>query len=191
MTRNALVVFCEGHTEKRFVEALCGPGTVVRIIGNGKGVRIEHIVAQVASQLRLMKSVQNAIVILDREKRQEAANVLADDIRAQLEQAHCGVRFAVGIADREFESWIIADKASLARDLGCDVDTLDKINAEGEFGSAILAECFHRHDRPFHKPVDGPRLLKAAEPRAIAQRSPSASAILEQLTDVDCWWLKK
>ena len=106
MPRPAFIV--EGRMEQKIIQATCPDTPVVLINCNGDNVEVSTMARFIDTQARILKRYDPKIVICDREGRTMEAEAMASGIKASLVAQQSPGNFIVGVADREFENWILA-----------------------------------------------------------------------------------
>jgi len=179
------VFLVEGQTEKLFIEQICPGAKILRLEINGRDVAIDAIVGRAATLIRLQQGrTSPSIILFDREDRRESANAIAQEVSTKLSQLLPSEHIIVGVADKMFENWILADWESL-RSV---VDDLQPAPAttEGINGKALLKRLLPNYS----KTLDGPRLLRSARATFIRLQSQSFDAFRAQLA-LPCRWLHR
>jgi len=169
----------DGVTEKRFVQAICTDHPVKLTNLNGNSVTTAALAKQLASLIRLWKQrYYPVVVVVDLEKRSQSAAEFATDLRVALEQHGIDDLLVIGVADQMIENWMIADP-----DLWPEQEIPE--NVDGRSGATVLK----RYMKEYDKAANGPQLLQRSRASEIGRRSPSFSALREQLIELECHWL--
>jgi hypothetical protein len=172
------IFFVDGQTEQRVIQSFC-KGTPVQVTGlNGKSVSIVAIAKKLAALIKL-RGGRNypIIVIIDREQRLESFEQIAIQLRSALDaEGLQNEDIRIGVADKMFENWILADWLSLTQD-----QTPPK-KMEGRHGTGEIRKVVEK----YNKSTDGVRLFKAASQERIYANSNSYRHLVDQLTDIDC-----
>lgn len=181
MSNPAFIV--DGFTEKNIIQSLC-PGMPVRRTDlNGKNVSLEAMSKRIASLIRLLNNRNYPIIILvDKEDRNIPNEFMCEELRRLItEQGVNDLELKIGVADRMIENWIIADWEKISLNI-----TKPEIT-DGLRGSSKLRELLGSYG----KTTDGVEMFLNATPQRIYQNSPSYRFFIDQLKDVDCWYINQ
>jgi hypothetical protein len=173
--------------EQMFVQHICPAAKVQLINCNGDDVQLGAIANRLASLIRLLKQRWTPIVIIiDREERSDAASAVAKTLLDLLRARQIQDEIILGVADRNMETWILADKTVLTKLR----PKLDPKSYEGEDGKRVLKEWL----KPYHETVQGVDLLKQCSPARMS-RSASFRTFFGELSAHSkvrtCWWIRR
>jgi hypothetical protein len=185
MANPAFIV--EGHLEQDFIQNACPGSQVRRLECNGDSVAIAAISKRAASLIRLLEK-RNApiVVIFDRERRHETVLELELKLREALKVEGVVCDVAIGIPDRDIETWMLADHETLAQYLNQKIDPFECV--DGVNGKGKLKQLFA--PKNYSETLDGPILLKKCCSSRIKAVSTSFARLCDQLQNLDCWWLR-
>jgi hypothetical protein len=182
---NSPAFIVEGYTEKIFLSRACPGSPVKRLEINGKAVLLTAIVDRIESISKFFYGRYRPIVVVfDREGRKESADAIAASVATELTRRRPTDQYAVGVADRMIENWILADWERLRESIGALPAPPNRV--EGSNGKAMLRRLLA--ERGYSATIDGPALLKRARPSVIENYSASFGFLRKQL-HFDCWWL--
>lgn len=180
------IFLVEGQTEKLFIEQVCNGAKILRLEINGRNVALDAIVGRAATLVRLQQGrTSPSIILFDREDRRESAHEIAQEVSTKMRQILPSEHVIVGVADRMFENWILADWDSL-RSMAPNLPAAAPAATDGLNGKAELKRLFGNYS----KTVDGPRLLRSARATFIRLNSASFASLHAQLS-IPCWWLHR
>ena len=188
MTKPAFLV--EGDLEQKFIQNVC-PGCPVRKINcNGDDVSLEAIGKRVGTLGRLLhKRCSPLVVVFDRERRTDTAQMIEVNLSEILEHEAIQVPIVVGVADRHIENWILADYETFARSAGIS-KSVPVRSFEGKKGKSAVKRALGAN-RSYVETIDGVTWLTAARPTVVAQNSPSFKRLAEALVSLQCRWLNQ
>ncbi len=173
----------DGFTEKNILEKLC-PGQPIRLSINGKDVSLKKAAEKIVAIIRLLNNRNYPIVILtDREKRSDDFKKVADDLKQEviklLAEKQIVMDIRVGVADRMIENWILGDADALGNppELPTEID--------GLAGKSWMKKIIPNYSET----ADGPDLFLKADGRKTYAQSPSFKHFIDQLKDLDCFYL--
>ena len=179
MSNPAFIV--DGFTEQLVLQRICPGSPIRRTDLNGKSVKISAIANKVYSLIKLLNNRYYPIFILiDRECRVESCEVIAAELRQEL--SNKGLEnedIRIGVADRMFENWIIADWASLG------YKPLNLENTDGLKGASIIK----REIGKYHKTIDGVEFFLKINPMNVIENSPSFRNFINLFHGVHCHYL--
>lgn len=174
------IFFVDGQTEQKVVQALC-KDVPVQITGlNGKSATISAIAKKLSALIKLRGGKNYPIVILiDREQRKETVNKIVTELRDALIAEKLGHEdLRIGVADRMFENWILADLIPVTH--------RNYNNPDGVHGTGEIKKL----RRTYSKTTDGVNLFLKADPALIYSKSPSFKHFIDQLNGIDCHYLR-
>jgi Domain of unknown function (DUF4276) len=173
----------DGFTELNILRQLCPNQPIKRSI-NGKDVSLSKAAEQIAAIIRLLNNRNYPIVILtDREKRSDDFLKFANDFKnaivGELAKKGINLDIRVGIADRMIENWILADADALGNPPQLPSET-----------DGLMGKSWMKNIKPsYSETADGPDLFFKADARKIYTQSPSFKHFVDQLKDLDCFYL--
>ncbi len=183
MNNPAFIV--DGHLERNFIQKVC-PGKKVRILNcNGHAVSVKAIAKRIATHCRLFKGKYYPIIIwVDREDRDVSTTEFANELEQAISEEGIQDQIILGVADRNIENWIIADKLTVRKE----AETVGKYPGvtDGYNGKSKIKQIIEG----YHETTTGVELLT----RCYASRmicSPSFKAFYEKLPKKGCWWLER
>lgn len=184
MSNPAYIV--EGETEKEIIQNLCPRGTPVRTLRcNGIAVTLDIIVTKIQFHVQSMGNKNYPIVVLlDREKRSESFEQIANGVLLRLSEKFPNSKFIVGVPDQMIENWMLADPEGLKN--FCDTEQYDTYDKEGKSGIFYMK----RANSNYQKRTSGAAIFSSLDPSKISRNSPSFRHFIGQL-DIDCWWLRR
>jgi hypothetical protein len=176
-----IAAIVEGHTEEHFIRSTYGAVHVVRPIPNGKSVAVPIIVDAILDAIEVLGGgISKIVVLLDREERETSASGLCDAILQGLNAAGCSRKFYIGVSDRQFENWIVADELEMKNRF----DQAFKYEGDGCYGKTILRNL---NSGVSLGPRDTAGLLKACSALRASEKSLSLQSFLN-LVDFDWPW---
>lgn len=173
----------DGLTEKNILEKLC-PGKSIRLSINGKDVSLKKMAEKIVTIIRALDNRNYPIVILtDREKRNDDFLKVANDLKQEvvkiLKEKNIDVDIRIGVADRMIENWILADADALNNHPEIPTET-----------DGISGKSWMKKLKPnYSETADGPDLFLKADALKIYEQSPSFKHFVDQLKDLDCFYL--
>jgi len=181
MSNPAFIV--DGFTERNIVQTICPGKPIRRTDLNGKNVSLEAMSKRIASLIRLLNNRNYPIIILvDKEDRNMSNTTMCAELkRLIIEQGIDDIELKIGVADRMIENWIIADWKKITADIP------KPENTDGLRGSAKLRELLGSYG----KTTDGVEMFLNADPSIIYQNSPSYRFFIDQLKDIECWYVEQ
>jgi hypothetical protein len=191
MPRGKVAFVVEGELEKDFLQKQCATKTVIRKIpSNGENVAIERLASMIKAILDTLDNPTRVFVILDRERRQAAAEELEATLLNEIVSRGIALPISVHIADRMVENWIIADPEALASEQLV-IDATE--GTEGVGGKGKLKKAFRDQNQTYSERVDGVRLLERSVASVIATNSPSFSRLYAsmQAAALPCAWIQR
>jgi hypothetical protein len=173
----------DGFTELNILQRIC-PNQPIRRSINGKDVSLKRAAEQIVAIIRALNNRNYPIVILtDREKRTDDFLKIANDLKQEviklLAEKDIVVDIRVGVADRMIENWILADADALGNHNEIPTET------DGISGKSWLKKV-----KPnYSETADGPDLFLKADALKMYNQSPSFKHFVDQLKDLDCFYL--
>jgi Domain of unknown function (DUF4276) len=173
----------DGFTELNILRKLCPNQPIKRSI-NGKDVSLKRAAEEIVTIIRVLNNRNYPIVILtDREKRNDDFLKVANDLKQEVVKlfAEKGivVDIRVGVADRMIENWILADADALGNHPEIPTET------DGISGKSWIKKV----KTNYSETADGPDLFLKADALKIYKQSPSFKHFVDQLKDLDCFYL--
>jgi Domain of unknown function (DUF4276) len=173
----------DGFTELNILRQLC-PNQPIRRSINGKDVSLKKAAEQIVAIIRLLNNRNYPIVILtDREKRNDDFVKIANDLKREIDEAlakkEIVMDIRIGVADRMIENWILADADALNNHPEIPTET------DGISGKS----CMKKVKPNYSETADGPDLFLKADALKIYAQSPSFKHFVDQLKDLDCFYL--
>ncbi|MGA3052108.1 MAG: hypothetical protein ABSE00_09340 [Chitinispirillaceae bacterium] len=174
----------DGHSERKVLQRIC-PDIPIKIINcNGDNVAIDAIAKRIDSEIRLLNNRNHPIVvIIDREDRQDSPINIEKKLRKALKEFGCKVTPVIGIADRMFENWILADYNAVK----CHCKTIQpaKCTFEGLAGKGIIQKIYPR----YHETTDGVDMFFKCCHSTVYSNSQSFRHLIDSIGKIDCNWL--
>jgi hypothetical protein len=173
----------DGFTELNILQRIC-PNQPIRRSINGKDVSLKRAAEQIVAIIRALNNRNYPIVILtDREKRNDDFLKVANDFKHEINEALAKKGIAmdirIGVADKMIENWILADAEALDNPLEIPSET-----------DGISGKSWLRKIKPnYSETADGPDLFLKADALKMYNQSPSFKYFVEQLKDLDCFYL--
>lgn len=139
--------------------------------------------------MRLLKNNYPIIIIFDKEGRSDCFDVVAtaleNAIRAQEIQ---DVEIIIGVPDRMFENWMLADiesvKVHYKLDSKVNQENYESLNGKSKIRSIIGSNL------KYSETQDGPDIFLLCRKKIMAQNSLSFKCFLESVSELDCQWVK-
>jgi hypothetical protein len=179
MSKPAFII--DGFTEKLVIQKICPGSPISRIDLNGKTVSIDAMTKKIASLIRLFCNRYYPIIILiDKEQRRQHFDVIAMELEKKLIAEGIKDEFLIGVADRMFENWILADWNCL--------QVVEKRPSKTEGGNG--AGHIKKVKGSYNKTTDGVELFLSANPEIIYEKSESFRYFVNKLKKVECKFLK-
>lgn len=173
----------DGFTELNILRKLCPNQPIKRSI-NGKNVSLKRAAEEIVAIIRLLNNRNYPIVILtDREKRSDNFMKVADDLKDEIVKilAEKGINLdiRVGVADKMVENWILTDANALNNPPEIPTET-----------DGISGKTWMKKLKPtYSETADGPEWFIKADAQKIYANSPSFRHFIDQLKDLDCFYL--
>ncbi|WP_145998295.1 hypothetical protein [Caulobacter flavus] len=177
-----IAALVEGHTEVHFINATFSKPHIQRPFPNGRDVSLSLIAECIAESVEFISGeVDEIIVILDRECRKISTEEMRSQIIDMVKKLGCKREISIGITDRHFENWILADEKKIQEKFS---SIEYEYSGDGTFGKAQLEKISGFEMSPTDKAL----LLKACS----ATRGSSTSPSLKQWIDsINCDWYWK
>jgi len=181
MSNPAFIV--DGFTERNIIQAICPGQPIRRTDLNGKNVSLEAMSNRIASLIRLLNNRNYPIVILvDKEDRNILSETMCEELRRLIiAQGINDIELKIGVADRMIENWILADWEKLTQEIPKPEST------DGLRGSSKIKELLGFYG----KTTDGVDMFLNADSSVIYQNSPSYRCFVDQVKDLDCWYINR
>lgn len=173
----------DGFTELNILRQLCPNQPIKRSI-NGKDVSLKRAAEEIVAIIRVLNNRNYPIVILiDKEKRSDDFKKVAADLKHEivelLTKKSIVADIRIGVADRMIENWILAD-----------ADALDNPPEMPTETDGISGKTWMKKLKPtYSETADGPEWFMKADARKIYAQSPSFRHFVDQLRDLDCFYL--
>lgn len=181
MSNPAFIV--EGRMEQMIIKLVCPGKPVVLINCNGDNVPVKTVARFIDIQARILRRYDPKIVICDREGRSVDSATMAKQIKEELLEKGSPGEFIVGVADREFENWILAGlQKSYTNEF---FHMKDAVVADGCYGKTNVRKCMT--DIKYQTTTHGPILFEDVTASHMAKHSPSAARFIEEIKRV-CGW---
>lgn len=186
-TQPKLGLIVEGDTEFKTFPAMHGidsrwpPIKPVNLGGVGSHKLPVGIAKQIAPKIIQLHAagVDRVVVCIDREQRRDCVVTFADAVRQELgkelaAKQQPGAQFAVVVADRAFEAWILAGADSLYssklfKNLPVATCFEGQLGAQDKKGVVEIGKCL---GKPYDKLRDGPKLFQTLDHKAAADDGP-------------------
>lgn len=178
----------DGQMERKIIQRVCPSKPIKLLQCNGKTVSYEAAAKRAASLIRLNKNHYPIIIIFDREKRAEKADTVAEKLLAAiLKQKIHKVDIFIGIPDRMFENWILAD--------------INAVNSYYSIRPLLSQECFeNKHGKSqlrsmigtkysYSETQDGPEIFSRCDIPTICKNSPSFRQFFDRIKHLNCHWI--
>jgi hypothetical protein len=178
-----ILAIVEGQTEAHFVKATYANALITRPFPNGEDVAVEVIVDAVTDTVETVCGhISKVLVLLDLEKRSVSANDFLNAILSALSQNCSGRQFYIGVADRQIETWILADVHTMRQRF----DPEYVYPGDGCGAKKLLHKLSEGIVRA---PRDTANLLKSCSAERALSNSPSLRALIDQI-DFEWVWAK-
>jgi len=184
----SLGLFVEGKSDKDALPKLIrklfldpSPRIVPRTIHRGEMFSPQKVRLYLEALLNQHQDIEKVIVCVDSECTDpEEIWEEASKAERELNEMSFPVKYAVVV--HALEGWLAADSEALGRVLGRQVRirrNLEEVCKPAEF----LADVFARHGKDFQKTRHDPLIAGYADPRKVAERSPSFQRFCEMVRD--------
>ncbi len=175
MSKPAFIV--DGFTEKLIIQKICPGLPISRTDLNGKGVSIVAMAKRISSLIRILGNKHYPIIIvIDKEQRKQSFATIAEELQNKLVLEGIKDECLIGVADRMFENWIIADWDSLK------TNELKPKKTEGCNGVSHIKKV----KGSYSKTTDGVELFLNANFKMIYKKSESFKYFIDKLDKVKC-----
>ncbi len=176
----------EGQTEQIIIQNLF-PNTTVKLINcNGSGVELNPIFKRLLTLVTLLNNKYYPIVIVfDREDRNEESEEIASKL-FEMMIAERNEQYVIGIPDRMFENWILADWENF-KEYTKTTKSKHMANFEGCKGASSVK----KHYPSYHKTTDGVNIFLNANKKEIGKNSISFNKFMNRLEKLNCELLNK
>lgn len=176
----------DGFMEKEIIKRICPDHAIRRLDLNGRDVPISLMAKKIALLIRLLNNkCYPIIIVVDREQRIQPAESISAELRKTLLQLGVKDKLIIGVADRNIESWILADWASMEGKVN--KQSPKPKQAESTNGKSKLKELV----KGYRETTDGVEFFVGARPCEMAKNSPSFKAFFTQLNSLKCKWFDK
>lgn len=180
-----IVALVEGHAETHFVNATYANAIVQRPFPNGDNVDLSLIIDAINDRLETVgNEITKVLVLLDRERRAQPAADVAIHIIEAVREKHPHRSLYVGVSDREFENWILADVEHMIAHTNIHNYAYP---GDGCGGKHVLKQLTAGVDLGYR---DKALLLKSSYCSRMRPRSPSFDRFAASI-DFSWWWIER
>lgn len=180
---NNPVFLVEGGMEMLIIQNICPKYRVIPLKCNGKDVKIKDMAEKIISKIfTLGNRYYPIIIVVDKEDRNLSYDDMAKELKKYIinneDMKNQDLRIAV--ADRMTENWILAD-------LKCkDSANLIPPQTDGINAKSFIKKNINKH---YNEKADGVEYFKNAKAQNILQHSPSFKYFIDQIKDIDCYYI--
>lgn len=183
----SILAFVEGRMERLFFNNNFHYITVVPV-SNGISWTTDALAKQISTFYRARNFHGDAILVwVDREKRQESAQVIYNVIHDELVNSGANPNaIHIMVADRMSENVILSDEFLMRDELS---DEQYAYSYEGAHGKPRLSELLSKSGITYKETSIGVQLLKRVRLAECTQTSPAVARLMATL-QIPCWWLQ-
>lgn len=186
MSRPAFIV--DGEQEQKILQKLCPGSPIKRLNCNGENVELSAAAERAASLIRLIgQAYYPIIVIFDREKRQDSADQVRQELYELIAKEGVCSQVIVGVPDRMIENWILASWNTIST--RCQFKGARPGIIEGQNGKSLIKRKLPK-GRYYHETIEGVDWFVHSDACEIYTNSSSFKTFADSVSSLNCKWLK-